>query len=562
MSTADLEKTPHAIEAVGTEGTNNGNASPAYHAVGEKGSDQQVENVLEHELTAHLELLDAAHQNGRLVVEIEEARREYGAHVAVKFKLTPDGKYILWPQPTEDPRDPLNWSWNKKMLTLVVLTMASIVPDFNSSIGIACLFPLAEQFNTTVNHVNNLTSNWSIFLLGPGGVVAVILVNVIGRLPILFWSQILGVAFLIGCTVAPDLATVAGMRCLSAFFSTAPQVTGLFIVRDIFFFHQEARMLNAWAFGFVVSPYLGPFLFGFLVQRQTWRWAYGIGCIYEGIVVLLIVLFVEETLYERDSKDRPKIETGMWARIKALVGITGYQRRHFHMPFWTSFWRPFLVNFQPQEILSLAYVALNFAWAIGINTTLVVFLQSPPPLGYSFSGDAVAVFYLTPIIATVLGEIVSHYLQDFFTNRYIRRHNGVFEPEARLWMCYIGSTLNFAGLMCLGGTLQNHASIAGLVFGWGLFTLGMMIIISAMYTYMSDAFPAYQGEVSCLFNLWRTFAGFAVAYFQVPWSEKSGALVVFGCEAAIVVFIFVAVVPILQIWGKAIRTRFSSLSGH
>jgi len=90
----------------------------------------------------------------------------------------------------------------------------------------------------------------------------------------------------------------------------------------------------------------------------------------------------------------------------------------------------------------------------------------------------------------------------------------------------------------------------------------MMIIISAMYTYMSDAFPSYQGEVSCLFNLWRTFSGFAVAYFQVPWAQKSGALVVFGAEAAIVVFIFFAVIPLLQVYGKAIRTRFSSLSGH
>ncbi|KZO90443.1 MFS general substrate transporter [Calocera viscosa TUFC12733] len=553
MSAADPEK--NAPSTVASDAHNNGDTGPGYHPVGEKPGDTKIENAVERELTTHLELLDAAHQNGRLVVEIEEARREYGEHVAHLLQLTPDGKYILWPQPTDDPRDPLNWSLRKKMLTLVVLTMASIVPDFSSSIGIASLFPLAEQFNTTVNHVNNLTSNWSIFLLGPG---------VLGRLPILFWSQVLGVAFLIGCTVAPDLATFAGMRCLTAFFGTAPQVTGLFIVRDIFFFHQEARMLNAWAFGFVVSPYLGPFLFGFLVQRQTWRWAYGIGCIYEGIVVILIVLFMEETLYERDSKDRLPIESGLWSRIKSLVGITGFKRRHLHMPFWTSFWRPFLVNIQPQELLSLAYVALNFAWAIGINTTLVVFLQSPPPLGYSFSGDGVAVFYLTPIIATVLGEIVSHYLQDFFTNRYIRTHSGVFEPEARLWMCYIGSILNFAGLMCLGGTLQNHLSIAGLVFGWGLFTLGMMIIISAMYTYMSDAFPAYQGEVSwqVLFNLWRTFAGFAVAYFQVPWSEKSGALVVFGCEAAIVVFIFFAVIPILQIYGKAIRTRFSSLSGH
>lgn len=46
---------------------------------------------------------------------------------------------------------------------------------------------------------------------------------------------------------------------------------------------------------FLVSPFISPFLFGFLVARTTWRWAYGIGSIYGLIVVLLIALFGEET---------------------------------------------------------------------------------------------------------------------------------------------------------------------------------------------------------------------------------------------------------------------------
>lgn len=41
-----------------------------------------------------------------------------------------------------------------------------------------------------------------------------------------------------------------------------------------------------------------------------------------------------------------------------------------------------------------------------------------------------------------------------------------------------------------------------------------------------------QGEISALINLARTLGGFAVAYFQVPWAEKYGALQTFGVEAA------------------------------
>ena len=47
--------------------------------------------------------------------------------------------------------------------------------------------------------------------------------------------------------------------------------------------------------GFLISPFLSPFAFGFLVARTTWRWAYGIGSMYSAIVLLLIVFFMEET---------------------------------------------------------------------------------------------------------------------------------------------------------------------------------------------------------------------------------------------------------------------------
>ena len=50
--------------------------------------------------------------------------------------------------------------------------------------------------------------------------------------------------------------------------------------------------------GFIISPFLSPFAFGFLVARASWRWAYGIGSLYSVIVVILIVFFMEET-YDR-----------------------------------------------------------------------------------------------------------------------------------------------------------------------------------------------------------------------------------------------------------------------
>lgn len=94
-----------------------------------------------------------------------EARIELGEAVASRLKLSKDGTKVLWPQPTDSPNDPQNWSDKKKALHLLIITLAAIVPDFDSGIGkallqwclacelilfpgIASLFPLAKVLYT------------------------------------------------------------------------------------------------------------------------------------------------------------------------------------------------------------------------------------------------------------------------------------------------------------------------------------------------------------------------------------------------------------------------------
>lgn len=71
--------------------------------------------------------------------------------------------------------------------------------------------------------------------------------------------------------------------------------------------------------------------------------------------------------------------------------------------------------------------------------------------------------------------------------------------------------------------------------------------------YCNDCFPRMQGEISGLINLARTLGGFSVAYFQVPWALKNGAIQTFGVEAAIVTGLFLLVVPIIQVKGAFLR---------
>nr|ANC28061.1 major facilitator superfamily [Polyporus umbellatus] len=500
------------------------------------------------------------HNAGRLVVDPEEAKGEFGEHVAKRLKLSKDGTKVLWPQPRDDPEDPQNWSDFRKNLQLFIVTLAAIVPDYDSGIGIADIFALANQFNTTTGRINNLTSNWSIFLLGWGGIFAVMLMRRFGRLPILFWSQVLALGWLIGCTFAPNLNTFTAMRCLNGFFATCPQVTGLYVVTDLFPFHLQARKLNLWTMGFIISPFLSPFMMGFIVARINWRWTYGIGSIYSAIIVAIIVFFGEETLYDRklaNPRPIPIPKSRLRYRIETLIGITGAKMAKYRDNWKIAVFSIVNIIWRPHLLSILVFEALVFGFGIGINTTNAVFLGSPPPIGYGFGPFGIAGAYGTPIVAVVIGEILGRYFNDWIMNVSIRRNNGVFVAESRLWTCYVAVPLYICGFVVLGASFQKHLSVGALVMGWGISEVAIMMNTVAVYAYCNDCFPRLQGEISGLINLARTLGGFSVAYFQVPWATKHGALQTFGVEAAIVAGLFLLVVPALQLKGAVLRERYS-----
>jgi MFS family permease len=57
-------------------------------------------------------------------------------------------------------------------------------------------------------------------------------------LPVLFWSQALALIMIIAATFSPSYASFTAFRALQGFFGTAPQVIGLTMIHDMFFFHR------------------------------------------------------------------------------------------------------------------------------------------------------------------------------------------------------------------------------------------------------------------------------------------------------------------------------------
>lgn len=96
----------------------------------------------------------------------------------------------------------------------------------------------------------------------------------------------------------------------------------------------------------------------------------------------------------------------------------------------------------------------------------------------------IALFYFAPVIASIIGEVWGHFVNDFLANQYIKRHHGTFEPEVRLVAYLIGFPFLVAGLSSLGYVLENHWHWALAAVTWGLYVFGIMVASTGLTTYV------------------------------------------------------------------------------
>jgi hypothetical protein len=105
---------------------------------------------------------------------------------------------------------------------------------------------------------------------------------------------------------------------------------------------------------------------------------------------------------------------------------------------------------------------------------------------YGFGSKQIGYFYFTPIVAVILGELTGHWLHDFIARQYIRRHNGHFEPEVRLWAIGLSLPFMILGIVLIGQCLEEGWHYMATSVSWGLYVFGIMITTVALSSYCLD----------------------------------------------------------------------------
>ena len=143
-------------------------------------------------------------------------------------------------------------------------------------------------------------------------------------------------------------------------------------IQDIFFFHEHPRKINIWAGSTIVSPYIGPLIAAFIVNKMPWNNAFWVNTGLTALGLLLVLTFMDETIYNR--RIPPSKQVSPKSRLLRLVGVEQWRGRHNRQTFAQAFMRPFIAISKIPVLLSTIYYFLNFAWIIGVNATISIWL--------------------------------------------------------------------------------------------------------------------------------------------------------------------------------------------
>ena len=127
-----------------------------------------------------------------------------------------------------------------------------------------------------------------------------------------------------------------------------------------------------------------------MLSKLAWYWPWIVYTIETGLCLLLVVLFTEETCYDRTISPNQQLPRSN--RFQLLTGIAQRRAKQPSNTFLEAMMRPIKVISKPVILLTNAYYLLILAWAVGINVTLSQFLTTS--YNFTFNGIGKSLFFL------------------------------------------------------------------------------------------------------------------------------------------------------------------------
>jgi multidrug resistance protein len=227
---------------------------------------------------------------------------------------------------------------------------------------------LITDFNISSSTVSTLAVTLYVLGIAIGPMFTSPLSEVYGRLPVYHATNLVFVAFVIGCALSHNLAQFMVLRFLSGCAGGTPMAIGGGTIADLTPLAKRGFAMSLFSLGPLTGPVLGPLIGGFVAAALGWRWTFWVLAMISGFVGLIAALVMRETspkaLLERKA-NRLRIETGNhYLRSKLARPMTARQ------VIAQALFRPVMLLLRSPILLIISlYVALIFGLLYLLFTT-------------------------------------------------------------------------------------------------------------------------------------------------------------------------------------------------
>lgn len=205
---------------------------------------------------------------------------------------------ILNPQPHDSPNDPLNWSVWKRDMCLFIIGFASFLGGGMSPLLAAGMNTLVEEFDKPLTTISYLVGGFMLSL-GVGSVIA-------SPTAVLFGKRLVYIAgtfiFMMGAIwggASNNFGNLMGARVLTGLGASPTECLPSSTIAEIYFAHERAYRIGLYTMLMLGGKNIIPLLSGLVFQYLDRHWLFWILAIFLGATLIMIILFVPDTFWDR-----------------------------------------------------------------------------------------------------------------------------------------------------------------------------------------------------------------------------------------------------------------------
>lgn len=379
---------------------------------------------------------------------------------------------------------------------------------------------IQEKFNVT--DTVELQIILSIFVLGfaVGPLVLGPLSELYGRVIVLQASNVLFLAFNIGCGFCTSSGQLMAFRFLAGIGGSAPLAIGGAVLGDLFQPEERGKAMGLYAMGPLLGPAIGPIAGAWIAQTTTWRWMFWSTSIADAFVLVFGIFYLKESygpylLYLKAKRLRR--ETGNQALRTKYTGIEeGSAFRKVTLNTLRSFQMLFT---QPIVIVIAIYSAYAFGLVYLVLSTFTVLFRET----YNESTGIAGLNYISLGFGLFFGAPICGKGMDIIYRKLKERdpkHEG--KPEYRMPILLPFSVLVIAGIFIYGWTAQYAVHWIVPNIGAAIFAMGTLASFQSATAYLVDAYTIHAASALAAVGVLRSLAGFGFPLFAPAMYDALG----------------------------------------